>query len=220
MISQTDFVRPPRVAVGLVMLFGEPGGAESILGDLLEEFSQMAAQSGPASARRWYWRQAARTALHLLAAGYRSAPWTISAIVVGAFLLRWYVSMLTNVSVERAISAVYEKYFGYGNDPANGIWLVTRILLLYRFFFNVLVGVLVGRVAKGREMTATTALALLGDVLALQATLMYFSRTRDEGILWTLPWSFAFSIAIVIGGVIVRMRRAGAADDGARPSTT
>lgn len=55
MSSQT--VEPPSIAVWLVTLFTAPEEAESIVGDLHEEFSLLAVKSGFAIARHWYWRQ-------------------------------------------------------------------------------------------------------------------------------------------------------------------
>jgi hypothetical protein len=43
MTSQSQFVQPPRFAVWLLTLFALDDEAESILGDLLEDFSLLAA---------------------------------------------------------------------------------------------------------------------------------------------------------------------------------
>jgi hypothetical protein len=51
MTSQPHFVQPPRIAVWLISLFALAAEAESILGDLLEEFSVLASKSGMPSAR-------------------------------------------------------------------------------------------------------------------------------------------------------------------------
>ena len=72
---QAPFVRPPRMAVWLVDLFTPNKQSESIPGDLLEEFSELASKSGVASARRWYWRQSVKTVAHLIATGFLVAPW-------------------------------------------------------------------------------------------------------------------------------------------------
>jgi hypothetical protein len=53
MTFQAEFVQPPRIAVWLVNLFTPAEEAESILGDLLEEFSHLASKSGVAFARSW-----------------------------------------------------------------------------------------------------------------------------------------------------------------------
>jgi hypothetical protein len=53
--------RPPRLAAWLVNLFASVEDAESILGDLHEEFSDIVSKSGVVPARRWYWRQSVKT---------------------------------------------------------------------------------------------------------------------------------------------------------------
>jgi hypothetical protein len=207
MRSQSDVVQPPRVAVCLLTLFTPAGEAESIPGDLLEEFSQIASRSGVAFARRWYWRQAVTTIAYLIAAGFRTAPWTIAAAVVGGFLLRWLVSRLSNPAINGAIDAVLDRYLVHGQDPHAYIFWLTSSMLIVRLVVNTLVGGLVAVVARGREMTATITLGLAGDILAIHAALLTVAKTGDHGVLWTLPHTFAFSIAIVAAGAFVRMRR-------------
>src|SRR5882724_6347978 len=99
MTSQANLVQPPRIATALVNLFTPSGGGESILGDLLEEFSQLSSKSGVVVARRWYWRQTVKTIAHLFFTGFRVAPWSTTAVVVAGFLLFRFASGLP----ERAI---------------------------------------------------------------------------------------------------------------------
>jgi hypothetical protein len=106
MTSQPHFVQPPRIAVWLLNLFALGEEAESIQGDLLEEFSLLASKSGVASARRWYWRQTMKTVPQLAGVGFRTAPWMTTAAVVGGFLLRKLLGPL----VEPPIFAVLERY--------------------------------------------------------------------------------------------------------------
>ena len=105
MTLQLNFVQPPRFAVWLLTLFALDEEAESILGDLLEEFSLLASKSGIPFARRWYWRQTLKTIFQLAVLGFRTAPWLTTAAVVGGFLLRRLVGRL----VEPAIFAVLER---------------------------------------------------------------------------------------------------------------
>lgn len=217
MSSQTDFVQPSPIAVWLVTLFTPAGEAESILGDLLEEFSHLASKSGVALARRWYWRQTVKTIAHLVGAGFRTAPWTITAAVVGGFLLRWFVSRLSDPAINGAIGAVLDRYRVHEHDPEAYIFWLTSSMLIVRLVVNTLVGVFVAVVANGREMTATMTLGLVGDALAIHAALLTVAKTGDHGVLWTLPHTFAFSIAIVVAGALVRTRRSAATT---RPSAT
>jgi hypothetical protein len=48
---------PPRLAVFLLARVTEPAARPYILGDLREEFRELASDRGGAAARRWYWRQ-------------------------------------------------------------------------------------------------------------------------------------------------------------------
>src|ERR1700688_4363790 len=94
MMSLGTAARPPRLAVWLVDLFVFDRRGESIVGDLAEEFSELASASGIASARSWYWRQSARAIAHLLGMAFRAAPWsTVGAVVGGIWLLRFGFSL-------------------------------------------------------------------------------------------------------------------------------
>ena len=109
MTSQSHFVQPPRFAVWLLTLFAPDKEAESILGDLLEEFTLLASKSGVPFARRWYWRQTLKTIFQLAVLGFRTAPWLTAAAVIGGFFLRGVVARL----VEPTIFAVIEKYHDF-----------------------------------------------------------------------------------------------------------
>jgi hypothetical protein len=155
MMSHAPVVRPPRVATWLVDLFASDEHAESLPGDLLEEFSDLASKSGVASARRWYWRQSVKTIVHLFATGFRAAPWSIVGAVIGGYLLLGF-----------------------------GLWIPERLV-------------------------STLTLALVRGPLAGVGVLVSLVRQWPHP-LFMLPFlifSFAGSMAIVIGGLIVRMRR-------------
>lgn len=154
--------------------------------------------------RRWYRRQTLRTIPHLIGAGFRTAPWTLAGAIAGGFLLRWLFSGWTRPVVFRAIDGLLEKFEA---DPHTYVFVLKNSMMIEHLLVNILVGCLVGLVAKGREVTVAIGLALLSDVMAVQATWSTLAQTGDRGILWTLPWSFAFSIAVAAGGVIVRTRR-------------
>jgi hypothetical protein len=207
MSSQTDSVQPPRIAVWLVTLFTPAGYVESIQGDLLEEFSQLASGKGLACARRWYWRQTVSTTAHLVSAGFRTAPWTITSVVIGGFLLRWLVSWLSSPAINEALHAALDRYLVYERDPQAYLFCLTSSMLAVRLILNALIGVFVAVAAKGREMAATMSLGLVSVVLAIQAALLTVSKTGDFGVLRTLPHTFAFSIAIVVAGAAVRTYR-------------
>ena len=131
----------------------------------------------------------------------------IAAVVTGAFLLRWYISVLSNPAIHRAIDAALSSYRVDEHDPHAYIFWLTSSMLAARLILNVLVGGLVAVAAKGREMTATMTLGLVSMVLAIYSTLLTVAKDGDHGVVWTLPHTFAFSMAIVAAGATVRMYR-------------
>jgi hypothetical protein len=86
-MRQTEPRTPPRLAAWLVYLFASVEDAESILGDLHEEFLDVASKSGIVPARRWHWRQSVKTIAHLARSSFRTAPWSLAGVVLLALLL-------------------------------------------------------------------------------------------------------------------------------------
>jgi hypothetical protein len=207
MTSQSQFVQPPRFAVWLLTLFALDDEAESILGDLLEEFSLLASKLGVPFARRWYWRQTLKTVLQLAVLGFRTAPWLTTAAVAGGFFLRKLVAPW----VEPPIFAVLEKYHVYEHHFSMYMFFASTGIDIGHLITFLFVGFIVAFVARGREMVATMALGLIFGamiVVALPVEVMRFG--------YAMPLSrvmvyFADSLAIVIAGVIVRRHRLGAA---------
>jgi hypothetical protein len=207
MTSQSQFVQPPRFAVWLLTLFALDDEAESILGDLLEEFSLLASKLGVPFARRWYWRQTLKTVLQLAVLGFRTAPWLTTAAVAAGFFLRKLVAPW----VEPPIFAVLEKYHVYEHHFSVYMFFASTGIDIGHFITFLFVGFIVAFVARGREMVATTTLGLIFGamiVVALPVEVMRFG--------YAMPLSrvmvyFADSLAIVIAGVIVRRHRLGAA---------
>lgn len=207
MNSGESALEPSRLAIWLIVLFGPGEQGQAVLGDLLEEYSVLRKQRGVPAARRWFWGQTLRTAGYLIGSEFRSAPFTIAAAAIGGFLVRWYVSRSLNPTITTAIDAVLHRYHVYELDPHAYIFWTIHIMYADRFLVNLFIGLIVGMALKEREMAGTIALAVLGDVLAIQAMLTATVRTADTGYLRTLPWSFAFSVAVIAGGAIVRTRR-------------
>jgi hypothetical protein len=158
MTSPPDFVQPPRVATWLVNLFTPTEEAESILGDLLEEYSHLASKSGVAFARSWYWRQTVKTIAHLIGTGFTVAPWSTAAAVVGGFLLHRFFSGLP----DNVLSAVTDRYLVYWSNhfEAYRFW-ATDGMLIAHLTASMFVGCMVALAAKGREMVATMTLGFI-----------------------------------------------------------
>jgi integral membrane sensor domain MASE1 len=204
MTSQPYLVQPSRIAVGLVNLFTPAKDAELILGDLHEEFSQLASTSGVAGARGWYWRQALKTIAHLVCSAFRSAPWSTTAAVVGGFLLRRLIAGVP----EHTIFAVLERYRVYDHHFRVYAFFASTGIGIGHVFAFLFVGCVVALAARGREMVASATLGLIYGAMIGVALLVWMTeRPGHEYFLWTLPWSLADSFAIVVGGAIVRIRR-------------
>jgi len=205
MMSQADFVQPPRIANWLFNLFVGGGEAESILGDMREEFSHVASKSGVASARSWYWRQTRKTIAHLVGTSFRVAPWLTAATVIAGLLLNGIVSGLP----ERAIFAVLHRYQVFDHHFSAYVFFATDGIAIGHVIASVFVGYFVALAAKGREMVATITLSVVLCAMTAAAALVSVARGHAL-ILWMMPWYAADWFAIAIGGVIVRMHRSAA----------
>ncbi len=197
-------VRPPRMAVWLIGLFALPEEAESILGDLLEEFSLLASKSGEPCARRWYWRQTLKTVPRLAGAGVRTSLWLTGAAVVGGFLLRRLLGKL----VGRAMFAVLERYLDFFAHHVNVyLFLASTGIDIAHLMTFLMIGFAVALVARRNEMVATIALAFIFWAMAVVGSVYALIRDGDGALLWRLTWYFSDSLAIVVAGAIVRTRR-------------
>jgi hypothetical protein len=205
MTSQASFVQPPHIANWLVNLFAAAEEAESITGDLLEEYSQLAPKSGVAFARRWYWRQTAKTIAHLITKELQNAPWSMTAVVVGGFFLRQFTFGLP----ERAIFSVLKRYSVFDHHFSAYVFFASTGIEIGRLVVSMLVGCVVAWAAKGREMVATIVLGLFLGALCGVSFMVLLAWSRLP-FLETLPWQFAEWVAIVLGGVMVRIRRSAA----------
>jgi hypothetical protein len=201
----TSQIRPPRLALWLVNLFAPAEEAESILGDLVEEYSQLASQSGAAVARRWYRRQAVNTIAYLSGNAFRAAPWSIAGVVFGGFLLQSFGNELP----EKVIAAVADRHLAYCRTHFNAyMFWMTDGILIGRVMVSMWVGCMVALVAKGREMVATITLGLVFCTL-IGAAVIWVAMHRQMDVAWML-WSCADPVAIVVGGAIVRTQRSAA----------
>jgi hypothetical protein len=199
--------QPPRLAVWAVNLFAPADQAESILGDLHEEFLQVGSKSGVDVARSWYWRQSLRTIAQLAGAGFRGAPWSTAAAVVAGFLLLRFVHGMT----DKLLTVVTDKYLMYWSNHFQAYLWVLKGLPLEYLLGSLFTGCVVGLAAKGREMVATITLALILCAMIAAGVVWLVAHTGDASFLWNLPWFFTDPATIVMGGVITRKLRSNAA---------
>jgi hypothetical protein len=204
---RASVVHPPRIAAWLIDLFTPYEQAESIPGDLLEEFSELAMKAGVPSASRWYWRQSVKTIVQLIGSAFRVAPQRLlAAVLVGFLLLRLGIRLpgAVVIAVLRAqrpySTAHYESYvlwITYGFD-------VVRLML------SISVGCIVAVVAKGREIVAAMTLGLVSGALYAASSVVWITSHGLDQNRFLLPLLFinlSGLIASVCGALIVRTSR-------------
>ena len=206
-------LRPPRLAVWLIELFVPDEQAPSVIGDLLEEFSGIAAKSSVAGARRWYWRQALPTVIHLLASGFRAAPWFMTGVVAGGLVLMecgwWFMGWSVNPGSFFLNHFVFPHFQPHSRfEVFLAVFLANSSIYLYRLIVTMLIGCIVALLSKRKEMSATVALSLVCSIPALTRFVLYLRRDTEAVRHWW-PWPFFFGglLALVAGGAIVKSLR-------------
>jgi hypothetical protein len=182
---------------------------ESIPGDLLEEFSDLALKSGVAFARRWYWRQSVRTIAHLIGSGFRFAPWRIvAAVLIGRWLLP-YGLMLPEKTIV-AVLRWHPVYPNYDHENVYELWMfwVPLAIQIGWVIVPLLIGCFVAMAVRGREMLATMTLGLTLVAPRLVGLIVHRQGHPFSGppFLRTTIL-YVFPVACVIGGLIVRKIR-------------
>lgn len=205
--------RPPRLAAWLIELFVPNEQAQSVLGDLLEEFSDVAAKSSVANARRWYWRQALPTVLHFLASEFRAAPWLMAGVAAGGVVLVELGRLFAGWFVNEGFLFLDLFVFPYYHPHSRfAIFLVVLLsnswIQLYRLTVSMLIGCIVALLSKGKEMSATLTLSLVCSIPALTRFLLFLQGNYEELRHW-LIWVYFFGglFALIAGGVVVRRHR-------------
>lgn len=211
MTSQPDLQspKPPRIAGWLLSLFTPPEATEPILGDLLEEFSGLAVNSGVVFARRWYWRQTLKTIWHAGGSAFRTSPWLMLAATAGGM---WLIGFATRWSHD-AMQTFLDAHRIYDLHPDAYLFWSKFPLKIGRVMICGVVGVLVALVAKRREMAATGAVSLVQIALFLSAVVAVIARGQEWFHWFTvmLLWNGLCATVTVLGGAVVKIRRSSAA---------
>jgi hypothetical protein len=209
MTQQPTPARPPRLAAWLVDLFASREQAESILGDLSAEFSDLASRSGLTNARRWYRLQRAKTIAHLAGAAFRvTTPWPVVVLFLGFLSSRFSAGL-----PEQLIVGLLRTQRPYSNRHYEAyVWLLAYGIPIVSITQSLLIGCVVALLARGREMIAALALSLLRAATIAWALSIPFGRTPPTRPVIPFLAPFLFSraldlIGIVIGGIIVRKAR-------------
>lgn len=207
MTSQPDLQlpQPPRIAEWLLTLFAPADRAESMIGDLAEEFSVLILNSDLSSARNWYWRQTVKTIFRDSVQAFRVAPLLMLFTVIGGF---WLIGFATRSAVH-ITQAFLDAHRLYESNPGAYLFWLEFPLEIGRVSLCTVVGALVALIANRKEMVAVMALALLQLALFLAGTVVLITHGRDwfHWFLVMLQWNVLCSAATVIGGAIVRKYR-------------
>jgi hypothetical protein len=205
-MPQPSFPRPPRLATWLIEFFISSEQAESISGDLVEEFSGLVSKTGIASARRWYWRQSVKTTAHLIGNAFRFTPWPILGAVVGGLLLLRFGSRLP----EQVMIAILRTQRPYSTAHYNAyVFWVTDGIFIVQLIESLLVGCIVAAAAKSKELVATMTLGLIVVALSGVGLVRWLGIWPEHGfgVFRMLVTTLEFPFMIVAGGAVVRISR-------------
>src|SRR5439155_1968432 len=121
MTSQAVATHPPTLAAWVVELTTSREESDAILGDLAEEFTEIARRGDARASRRWYWRQARRTIWQLAASPLWRRPAATAMVALMGISLTRAFGPLTSV----AAGALVARYPVYWYMPAPLFWGVT-----------------------------------------------------------------------------------------------
>lgn len=106
---------------------------------------------------------ALKTIADFAAQGYRAAPWSTIAAILGGWLLNGFLHGL----LDKALSAATDKYLLYwSNHFKLYMFLAGKGMLIGNLMASTLVGAVVGFATRGREMFATITLSLVLGAMA------------------------------------------------------
>jgi hypothetical protein len=214
-MSHEAIARPPRVPSWLVGLFTSFDQTESILGDLQEEFIAITSRLGVARARRWYWRQSAKTIAHLIGNQFCISPWLIATTVFGGFVLHGVANKFT----ADAIVGLFflhrhhvTPYYTPSELKAHILWMEIS-LSIGTAVMSLFAGCVVAVAAKEKEVTATTTLGFLITLVEVGIAVSEAKHVNADAFALLRLYHFqaqlfARALLIAIGGIIVRETRA------------
>jgi|SRR5215469_3752019 len=225
MSRRVQIVQPPRIATRLVGLFitEEQTGEQE---EILDEFSEMALRRGIGPARRWYWKQSAKTIAGHIAREFRTAPWLIVGAAFGGALLFYLGTGYLQEAILRLLDLLNHHvmpYYDRAGADRHGFWIYYTVLI-GSLFEALIVGCLVAVVAKRREMVAAMSLSFISLVVTVTDFWVSVAIEEHKLRLGTLravvdPVLFPHilidqlgaSLLMIIGGLIVRELRSAAA---------
>lgn len=182
--------QPPGVAIWLVDLLIPEAQKESVKGDLLEEFSDLATKFGESSARSWYWRHSTKTIARLM---FRT-PWVVANAVFGAYFA--VIAFVGFFAVQRLNIGAHVP----PTDVATDLLILSSVGTLMLLTASVIVAML----AKGKEEMATALFAFTFLLVMVTADVIVH---RHAFLLAHPIFLIVNTVLVAAVGVIVRKRR-------------
>ncbi len=199
-------IAPPLTAERLLQsLSAKTDFRDGILGDLAEEYAERAESEGVSAARRWYYREAARAAPHLLLhwarrLRAREIRRLVNVIVAAYFLVSTFVTfsmLMAQKSLEMlGISASF-----LALSSSRAAWMSQ---IACAAVFAMMAGYCAASLDKKTPLASAMLLGVLWSVVAVASLIMSDSAYS--------PWYFlAATITMIIGttrGGMLQVRNA------------
>jgi len=185
---------PQRIEALLQSLGADPDFADDVLGDLAEEFSLRCRWDGAPAARRWYYREALRTAPHLL------RDWRRRFRLADAIPLLWAV-MAGFATDAVLVSVLFRATFWATGIPLSAYvhhWKTTGDLMPW-LALVLAVRQIVPSMTVGFVAGATTKRAAVPCTLLLASSIL--AAPVASALLSSVPMR-TFGMILVVNGVL------------------
>lgn len=193
------------MAVWLLLLFTPSEQTESLLGDLLEEFSLLVTKSGIDFARRWYWRQTLWTAQHATFNAFHTAPLLMLVAVVGGL---WTIGHATTW-FQHATQSFLDEQRMYQSHPSAYLFWSKFPSKVGRVLICAFIGSLLALLGKRREIQTVITLSVAQIAMLALAAVVVIAR-RDYWFDWFVAmskWNALSAAATIAGGLAIKIGR-------------
>jgi hypothetical protein len=198
----TTKLQPPWLASWLVFFCAPAPQSDAILGDLHEEFVVISEEAGATAARSWYWRNALRTIVDLLASAMRAAPFRLAGTLLSALFVQSYAFR----SYAVVMNQVLNHYRMYESHPDAYVWFFNWGFNCWHLAIAFIFGMLVAAASRDRE--AITVLSFAAIQFGLLVTGIGFVLSIGHQVYWQPElWGLASIIATIAGAVLIRQWR-------------
>ncbi len=192
---KSSSVQPPIIAVRLIDLFVPETQHESVKGDLLEEFSDLATRFGDSSARRWYWKHSTKTIASLM---FRM-PWVVALVVLSGFII--LLNVVDLVMADKIVEDRAQLATSLGRPM---LWFLLGSMVIS----SVTPSWVLAMIAKGKEIVATSLFALMFVLSAIAAQLGIRVFQLHPRTPLPHPIFLALSASLIVfAGIVVRQMR-------------